>query len=71
MALLRTCLILAVLLLGNSAAFAQGLPAPWVNHDIGAVGQVGWANHDNGTFTVNGSGTDIWGSSDQFHFGAR
>src|SRR5688572_30661308 len=68
MALVRACLILAVVLLGNSAAFAQGLPAPWVNQDIGAVGQAGWADHDNGTFTVNGSGTDIWGYSDQFHF---
>ena len=47
---------------------AQGLPLPWVNDDIGTVGAAGSANATNGTFTVTGSGTDIWGYSDQFHF---
>ena len=45
-----------------------GLPAPWVNTDIGAVAAAGSASHSNGTFTINGSGADIWGTADEFHY---
>ena len=44
------------------------LPAPWLRLDLGAVGVPGSATYSNGTFTVAGSGADIWGSSDQFNF---
>ncbi len=44
------------------------LPAPWVSHDIGAVAIPGEAIHQSGTFTVSGSGADIWGGNDQLHF---
>jgi fibronectin type 3 domain-containing protein len=44
------------------------LPSPWVNADIGAVGAAGLASHASGTFTVEGSGADIWGSADEFHY---
>jgi glucose/arabinose dehydrogenase/regulation of enolase protein 1 (concanavalin A-like superfamily) len=44
------------------------LPAPWLDQDIGVLGVPGSASYSNGTFTVAGSGTDIWSSSDQFHF---
>ena len=50
------------------AALAAGLPAPWVEQDIGAVGQAGSGSFASGTFTVKGSGADIYGTSDQFHF---
>ncbi|MEJ7654384.1 MAG: hypothetical protein WKH64_14185 [Chloroflexia bacterium] len=40
----------------------------WANQDIGVVGSSGSASHSNGTFTVNASGADIWGTSDSFHF---
>jgi|GEM_PF-1336528 len=43
------------------------LPSPWQNRDIGAVSSAGSASHDNGTFTVNASGADIWGTADEFH----
>ncbi|HWF86362.1 MAG TPA: DUF1349 domain-containing protein, partial [Vicinamibacterales bacterium] len=47
---------------------AAGLPAPWQDLDIGAVGLAGSASYTNGTFTVTGSGTDIWNAADAFHF---
>lgn len=47
-----------------------GLPAPFGDRDIGAVGKAGSASYDGGTgtYAVNGSGADIWGADDQFHF---
>ena len=52
-----------------SASGQAGVVAsPWTSSDIGSVGITGTA-HDNGsTFTVQGSGGDIWGTSDAFHF---
>ena len=44
------------------------LPAGWAQADIGAVPFPGAASFANGTFTVKGSGLDIWGTSDQFHY---
>ena len=44
------------------------LPAPWADGDIGAVGQAGGATVNAGTWTVTGSGADVWGTSDQFHY---
>jgi glucosylceramidase len=44
------------------------LPAPWTNADVGAVGLAGGAGYANGTFTVNGSGADIWNAADEFQF---
>jgi hypothetical protein len=47
---------------------AAGVPAPWQDLDIGAVGLAGSASYSNGTFTIAGSGADIWNSADAFHF---
>ena len=44
------------------------LPSPWVNQDIGSVGVAGSATYTNGTFTVKGSGADIWGTADTFQY---
>lgn len=45
------------------------LPSPWLHTDVGAVGRPGDAYVvSNGTFIVSGSGADIWGSADEFHF---
>jgi beta-glucanase (GH16 family) len=44
------------------------LPSPWISTDLGAVTPVGEAAYANGTFTIKGSGTDIWESSDQFQY---
>src|SRR5439155_3569047 len=44
-------------------------PAPsWTDGDIGAVGAGGSSSVSGGTFTVTGSGADIYGSADAFHF---
>ena len=47
---------------------APTLPAPWATTDIGPVIAAGGASYSSGTFTVDGSGADIWGSSDAFRF---
>ncbi|HXF10265.1 MAG TPA: glycosyl hydrolase family 18 protein, partial [Desulfuromonadaceae bacterium] len=46
------------------------LPGGWTDADIGTVGVGGSAAYDSstGTFTVNGSGSDIWGTADSFNF---
>jgi regulation of enolase protein 1 (concanavalin A-like superfamily) len=45
-----------------------GLPSPWANADVGSVGAAGSASASGGTFTVRGSGADVWGSADGFHY---
>ncbi len=44
------------------------LPSPWVDNDIGSPTIAGSAGYSNGVFTVNGSGADIWQTSDQFNY---
>ena len=45
-----------------------GLPLSWANRDVGSVAAAGSASASSGTFTVSGSGADIWGASDGFHY---
>jgi hypothetical protein len=49
------------------AAAAQ-LPDGWTSTDVGAVGIAGSAALSGSTWTVQGSGADIWGTSDSFQF---
>jgi regulation of enolase protein 1 (concanavalin A-like superfamily) len=44
------------------------VPAGWADSDVGSVPFPGSASYKNGTFTVTGSGADIWGSADAFHY---
>jgi hypothetical protein len=44
------------------------LPSPWTDADVGAVGKAGSASYSSGTFTVTGSGADVWNTADAFHF---
>ncbi|HEY8402780.1 MAG TPA: DUF4832 domain-containing protein [Cytophagaceae bacterium] len=44
------------------------LPSAWSNADIGNTGALGNASYNNGTFTVSGSGHDIWDYADGFHY---
>jgi regulation of enolase protein 1 (concanavalin A-like superfamily) len=50
---------------------ATGLPAGWANQDIGDTRSLGSTTHAAGKFTVIGSGADIWGTADSFHFASR
>ena len=53
---------------GGGGGGGSTLPSPWADTDIGAVPIVGSAQYASGTFTVTGSGADIWGTADAFHF---
>ena len=45
------------------------LPSPWIDTDVGSPRLAGLGRLDTGgVFTVNGAGTDIWGTSDQFNY---
>src|SRR5882757_3031258 len=48
--------------------FATTLPTGWTDANIGAPLKTGSAAYNAGTWTVSGSGSDIWNSSDQFNF---
>ncbi len=44
------------------------LPASWQTQDVGSVGVTGNASISNGTFTVQGSGANIWDAADAFRY---
>lgn len=44
------------------------LPSGWTDADIGSPGFAGSAGYASGVFTLNGSGADIWGTSDQLNY---
>jgi regulation of enolase protein 1 (concanavalin A-like superfamily) len=50
------------------AAGSGGLPAGWASTDVGLVAARGSASYDRGTFTIGGSGSDIWSTADEFHW---
>ncbi|HUK36940.1 MAG TPA: hypothetical protein VLV86_23660, partial [Vicinamibacterales bacterium] len=52
----------------TSAGAGGSLPLSWSQADVGVVGQAGSGSAVGGTFTVAGSGSDIWGSADAFHY---
>jgi fibronectin type 3 domain-containing protein len=47
---------------------ASYVPSPWQQQDIGSVGVAGGAVYCGGMFTVLGSGTNIGGTADAFHY---
>jgi len=48
----------------NGVAAAQ----TWTDQDVGSVGVAGDHSVANGVWTVHGSGDNIWGTADSFHF---
>jgi hypothetical protein len=44
--------------------------APWTSEDVGGVGAAGSTTFDpnTGAFTLRGSGADVWGTADEFHW---
>ncbi len=53
-----------------ATATAGALPSGWTQQDINITTPVGSGTYtpSTGTYTVQASGTDIWGTSDQFRF---
>ncbi|HUT10601.1 MAG TPA: PA14 domain-containing protein [Thermoguttaceae bacterium] len=41
---------------------------PWRQRSVGDVGLLGSMAFHQGTFTIRGGGSDLWGSSDAFHY---
>ncbi|MBU6408951.1 MAG: DUF1349 domain-containing protein [Verrucomicrobia bacterium] len=52
----------------GATPYTSTLPTGWSDQDIGNPSISGSAGYANGTFTVAGSGADIWGTSDQFNY---
>ena len=42
--------------------------SPWTAADIGSPALAGYSSYAGGTFTMTGSGSDIWNNADQFQF---
>ena len=47
---------------------ATSLPKPWAADDVGAVGQAGTTTASGPAFAVSAGGSDVWDTSDAFHF---
>lgn len=52
----------------TTPAAGGSLPAGWDDDDVGAVGVAGSASYNGGVYRVSGSGADVWGTADAFHF---
>ncbi len=46
----------------------SSLDPAWSNQDIGSPGKTGSVSQAGGILSVEGGGSDIWGTSDQFHY---
>jgi regulation of enolase protein 1 (concanavalin A-like superfamily) len=68
---LSAIVIVCVFIAGARHTSAQALPSGWTSQDIGNPSVAGSATASGGTWTINGAGTDIWGTSDQFRFAYR
>ncbi len=53
---------------GSNSLEVTATPIGLVDLDIGNVGVAGSATYSSGTYTVNGSGADIWNASDSFNY---
>ncbi len=59
---------LAGLLFLSARVLAGALPVPWQNADVGSPAIAGGATYAVGVFTVDGDGTNIFGTADSFHY---
>ena len=55
----------SVTVTGGAAVPAAGV---WQQRDIGAIPFPGSTTVGNGTYTITGSGADVWGTADAFHY---
>ncbi len=49
-------------------SFTTVAPSTWSNQDVGSPSASGSASESAGVWTIEGDGSDIWGTSDQFHY---
>ncbi|PCE62621.1 PKD domain-containing protein [Sediminicola luteus] len=61
---------LGITVTGAGGSGCSGVPAPWGVTDVGSVGVSGSSCYDpeTGRFELEGSGSDIWGLQDSFHY---
>ena len=52
----------------TEASVIPGTPSPWNCQDVGSVAASGGSYCSTSTYTVCGSGADIWGTADEFHY---
>jgi regulation of enolase protein 1 (concanavalin A-like superfamily) len=52
----------------SPAAIVSTVPRMWDTFDVGDVGLLGDALSEDGTFTVIGAGSDIWGTTDSYRY---
>jgi hypothetical protein len=56
-------------LLGKEAEVAWAPSSTWDNNDIGSTATAGgFIDNGDGSYSVTGSGADIWGTADAFHY---
>jgi regulation of enolase protein 1 (concanavalin A-like superfamily) len=71
-ALSAVALVCALAVSGGRVNAQSGtLPTGWASRDIGSVGVAGSASVASGTWTLRGSGANIWSTSDEFRFAYR
>jgi regulation of enolase protein 1 (concanavalin A-like superfamily) len=66
----RSYLLISIVLATCAQTAHAQLPTGWTDQDIGTVGQAGSATYasSTGTFTVSGSGNDIYYTADDFNY---
>ena len=57
--------------LSGSASATTGAAPSWNHGDIGAVAAAGSFTDNGSALTITGSGADIWGTADEFHYAYR
>jgi hypothetical protein len=70
-ALRSMILFSAITLIQHGIAAAGPLPLGWTGTNVGGASPVGTAAFDGSSYTIEGAGSDIWGTSDQFMFASR
>ena len=56
---------------GTTPDTTGALPSGWTAQDVGDVAAGGSTTQNNGTWTVTGSGADIWNNADGFRFASQ
>src|SRR5437762_944787 len=60
--------LMALVMVSAARMVHAAVPSPWLAQDVGAPSPAGSSTYSSGTFTINASGADVAGPSDQFHF---